>query len=595
VKLPRRRWQISFGVLAVISTIGVVVFMRGLEEALRAPINDYLRDRTLALLSETEVQGLTITFPALDLRWSRRQLVIRDLKIRYEHRDSTRYVRFQASTPRIVLEGLGLSDVIWHKSLRLSAVRLEAPTVSQFRELADTAGRKSQVVEIGDEDSLRVETPALDSLVYDLVAAWLPDDFRGAHIDLIAVHDGSVVSSSVQHGDSAKDSIGTLQLQVRNIALDSLKQRVFESAELSVLTMLHLPRGRPDSVLFDSIGVRLDPKDTVITLRGMKTVPGDRGQALYLAGMRRSNRERSLRVDSVAYEPVISDDDWLRRSPGPRSRMRLNAGGIFASQVLPGNLTRQRVQIGVLEIKTFRLDLLADKRGERPPPRPRRLWPQALAQLDWKVRIDSLRVDDGLIHYGEIHPDRSDPATISFTGIKAVITGLSNGDSTGMPSNPMILEATARLAGVGPLTTRMEVPIDPTRFRMKTSGSLGSFPVAELNRFLMTSDGFRFTRGRVDSVKFDFQIAGGKSTGTLQATYDSLNIELVDKATRKRGLLEKLKGFLANNVLLRGENLPKTKGFRPSSPISYELEVGDTFWGLTWKSVRGGVKRMMHR
>jgi len=102
-----------------------------LERALMAPVNAYIRDRTLAFLQEKSVEGLLITFPRLDLSLVRRQVLIHDLSIRYDNKDSTRYVRFQANVPRITLEGVDLGDVIWHRHLRLDVVRLSKPVVSR--------------------------------------------------------------------------------------------------------------------------------------------------------------------------------------------------------------------------------------------------------------------------------------------------------------------------------------------------------------------------------------------------------------------------------------------------------------------------------
>jgi hypothetical protein len=586
---------VSLVVAALIAVAGTVVFVHGLEEALRTPINTYLRDRTLALLSETEAKGLSITFPVLDLRLAHRQLVIHDLRIRYDHRDSTRYVRFAAGTPKVTLDGLDLSDILWHRSLRLSAVHLEAPVVTQLRELPDTASSVPALAAIGDADSLRFDAPPLDSLIYNLVAAWLPEDFREARVDLIGLDRATVVSSTILGGKTAKDSIGDLSLQIRGLALDSLKRQVFESASILAGAWLHVARGRPDSLRFDSIAVRVDPEDTVVTVRRLRTTPVDSGAVLFLGGLRRSNRDRLLRVDTLAFEPALSDNDWLRRSPGRRSRLRVNASGIVASRISPATVLRQRVEVGLIVIRQFRLDVLTDQRGEIARPRARTLWPQSLARLGWRVRIDSIRVDQGLVQYGEVHPARSEPAVIWFSDISALVTGVSNGDSSGMAADPTVLAASARLMGTGRLKARLAVPIRPVGFEMSVQGQLSNFPLPALNRFVMTTDGIRLSSGRVTEVTFEFHTVSGRSTGRFQATYDSLNVEPIDKGTRNQGLLQKVKGFVANRILLRGENLPAKNGYRPTVPISYVLAGGDSFWGLTWKSIRTGIGAMMRR
>jgi hypothetical protein len=161
-----------------------------------APVSAYIRDRTLAFLQEKSVEGLRITFPRLDLSLLRRQVLIHDLSIRYDNKDSTRYVRFQATVPRITLEGVDLGDVIWHRHLRLDVVRLSKPVLSRFRETVDTGSKKTAVSTPEDRvnpDSLAAEIPALDSVIYNLFASWLPGDVRQARIDLLATDNATIV------------------------------------------------------------------------------------------------------------------------------------------------------------------------------------------------------------------------------------------------------------------------------------------------------------------------------------------------------------------------------------------------------------------
>ncbi|HSE65658.1 MAG TPA: hypothetical protein VLB12_01640, partial [Gemmatimonadales bacterium] len=192
-----------------------------LERALMAPVNAYIRDRTLAFLQEKSVEGLRIDFPRVDLSLIRRHLLIHNLSIRYDNKDSTRYVRFQATVPRIALEGVDLGDIIWHRHLRLDAVRLSSPVLSRFRETAETDTTRKKTAPAEEErvipDSLAAEIPALDTVVYNLFASWLPDDVRQARIDLVAAENATVVFTSLNGRKISRDSTAGLSLRIRGI------------------------------------------------------------------------------------------------------------------------------------------------------------------------------------------------------------------------------------------------------------------------------------------------------------------------------------------------------------------------------------------
>jgi hypothetical protein len=589
----RAGWWLGAG--AAIMVLGAVLWWvpARFEEGLRAPINEYLRERTLAMLNETDVAGLSVGFASLDLSFVRRQLVITDIRIRYDHRDSTQYVRFEASTPRATLEGLDLGDMIRHESLRLDAVRVEFPTLSQHRDLAPGGPPLQEAVVVTDEDSIPLAPIALDTLLYNAVAAWLPDEVRQARIELIAFEHGSVSSSITRGARITRDSIGGVTAELRGLGLDSLKHRVFESAAIDVRQGVHVSASS-DSVVVDSVSVRLSGLDTAVTVHRIRSNPANpERSALDVAGIRQSNREGRLRVDTVVYGPEITDDGWFRRSHGRRTRIRLTVGGIQVDGTLLRRALGQRVDLRRIDINSLTLDVLADKRGAKAPTRPRVLWPQRLAALDWGVRVDTISLERGLVRYGEISEDRPEAAQLWLSDINALLTNVGNAKGFGAATAPRaVLDAKASLMGEGPVHVHMETPQTPGHFSLAVEGALDQFQAAELNRFVLVAAGVRLTTGRVNEARFAFKVKDGQATGDFSASFDSLHVQLVNRVTHERGFKEKLMGKVAN-AIVRNSNLPGEKSYRPAVPISYSVKPSDSFWGLIWRSLKTGVLKMM--
>jgi hypothetical protein len=605
MKLPARRriaWAgLIFSLLAVIAINGGAWF---LERALMGPVNAYLRDRTLAFLQEKSVEGLLITFPRVSLSLLRRRLVIHDLSIRYDNKDSTRYVRFQANVPRIVLMGVDPRDVIWHRSLRLDAVRVSNPVVSRYRETPDSASKKliasAHQVRI-DPDSLAAEIPAMDTVVYNLFASWLPDNVRHAKIDLIAVENASVVFTSLKGSSISRDSTAKLSLRIREIQLDTTARRVFESARVSAASLFHLTTGLRDSLRIDSLLVRLDPADTTIEFRSLRTSPSDSGQVVYVSGFKRKQRAGTFSLDSLSYLPSRPDSVFFAH-PDDKTRVRLTMKGIRGRGVETGASLGMRAVARQVEVDSMMIDALADTRTEAPPEtqpalpsKPRRLWPQALAETKWRVAIDTVTLKNGFVRYGELKSNRREPAVIWFSNISATITGMGNHpDKTGV-KGPAIMVAKAKFMSRATLETRMEVPIVPEHFAMKVEGKATDLPAEVLNRFLLTAEGFRVTSGRFHRADFGFQVANGKATGEMTLVYDSLFVEVVDKETRKKGIDEKLKTFFANTLVIRGDNMPDDKGRLDPQPIEYRYKKRETFWGGIWRALRSGLTKTIKK
>ncbi|HEY7028290.1 MAG TPA: hypothetical protein VH438_11815 [Gemmatimonadales bacterium] len=567
-----------------------------LERALMAPVNTYIRDRTLAFLQEKSVEGLTITFPRVDLSLIRRHLLIHDLSIRYDNKDSTRYVRFQATVPRIALEGVDLADIIWHRHLRLDAVRLSSPLLSRFRETADTTRKKTPATdeERVNPDSLAAEIPALDTVVYNLFASWLPDDVRQARIDLVAAENATIVFTSLKGSKISRDSTAGMSLRIRGIQLDTTERRVFESARLSAASLFHLTTGLRDSLRIDSLLVQLDPTDTTIEFRSLRTIPADSGHSLYLSRFKRDHREGRFTLDSISYQTLRPDSVFFGRGATRKTRVRLMMKGLKASGVETGALPAMKAVARKVEIDSMVIDALADTRAESHP-KSRRLWPQALAETKWQVAIDTVVLKNGFVRYGELKPDRKEPAVAWFSNISATITGLGNHPEKAVVAHPAIMVAQGKFMGHSLLETRMEVPIVPERFAMKVEGKATELPAVALNRFLLTAEGVEVTGGRFHRAEFGFHVANGRAKGNITLVYDSLSVEMVDKATRKKGLSQQLKTFIANALVIRGDNMPDDKGRLDPQPIDYRYRLGETFWGGIWRALRSGLVKTVKK
>jgi hypothetical protein len=585
-------WLLAVGVVVVVLAVALSLLPNRFEAALRAEVNEYIRERTLAMLNEKDVTGLSVDFGSLDLSFAQRHLIINDIRIRYDHRDSTRYVRFTAQTPRVSLLGLDLRDIIKHQSFRLDEVRIDSPVLS---ELQEKSGKKAppEVVAVTEEDSIPVAPVEFDTLLYNAVAAWLPEEIRQARIDLIAVKHASVLSVTKLGKSVNKDSLGNFTLELRGLALDSLNRRVFEGVSIDLQTALHLSP-RADSVVVDTVAIRLDSKDTVLTVRRARSVPAKmENSALFAEGIKRSNRDQKLTLDTLSYGPRANDQGWLARNGRRRSRIRLNLGHLEVEGSLLRRALGERIELRRIGVGSMTLDVLADRRFPPGPPKPRTMWSQRLAALDWAVRVDTIALKKGVVRYGELNSGRPEVALLYFSDINALVTKVGNKEGFGGNAYPTaVINATAKLMGKGAVKAHIEVPQSPGTHVSKVSGSLGKFEPEELNSMLQFAAGVKLKRGTMDTVSFDFAVANGLSAGNFSSTFDSLSLEIMNRVSQKKGLKEKLMGKVAN-ALVRNSNKPGEKSYRPQVPIKYELKPQDSFWGMVWQSLKSGLLKMM--
>ncbi len=576
---------------------GGVVLDLSLERALRSPVDAYLRNRTLNLLQVEGGSGLTVVLPSLKLSMLRRRLELRDVRIRYDHRDGEHYTRFEAATPSVLLTGLDLSDLIWHRDFRLVGVQIRSPVLRNLDEgPADTAATR---VVPGLNDTLAAVFPAPDSLLYRVVANWLPDNVRGGRIGKLLVEHATFVWRKQRGTMGSFDSTQDLTLGMEGLQLDSTRHRVFDHGTLTFASLLHVNTPSNDTVLVERGLLTVAREDTAYSVAVVRTLPGGDGHALRVVGVTRSQAHNSLSIDSLVYAPRGSDAEFFRGAHRRSTRIRLTATGLAASGLGQEGILQRRATASNIQIGSLDLDVLADQRTPPDPPvrrtRTRRTqWPAKFASLEWTLGADTIVLKDGRLLYGELRPDQPKPAEVLFDNLRATISDATNDSTRRGPQHPMYIHARTRLYGQAELTADITVTVQRGPLAARVNGELGAMALAPLNRFITAGDGIEITSGAVHEAEFKFAVAQGKATGTFAAGYKDLSLSVVNRVTGKQNLGAKLKTMLAG-MLVRGSSTTDKRGATPPVPIRYAVEPDDTFWGIMWQALRSGiVKQVRH-
>ncbi len=587
------RWLWVGGGTLLAVLCGFFVLDRALEHALRAPVDAYLRERTLNLLAANSNTGLSIALPVLDLSLLRRRLELRDIRIRYDHREGPRYSRFEATVPSVVLTGLDLSDLIWHRNFRLVGIQIVAPVLRDVEEgPAEPVTGPATRHPGSPEDTLAIVLPSPDTLLYQLVAHWLPDNVRGGRIGKLVVEHATFVWQRHRGPASAFDSTEDVMLGIEGLQLDSTKHRVFEHGTLTFASHLRVELPRHDTVFIDRGTLTVAREDTAYSLVTARFRPGDRGNALQVDGVTRSQARNSLTIDSLVSEPNGTDADFFRGARTRSTRVRLRARdiavlGLRQETILQGRATPAFIRIGALD-----LDVLADQRLPPTPPERHQHWPAKFAGLVWILGADSIHLDGGSIRYGELRPGQPKAADVTFDRLHASISNATNDPARSGVKAPLVIEARGRLYGEGQLTATIAVAVQRGPLETRVAGRLGPMELAALNRFLTPGEGIAIARGAVHSADFAFTVAHERATGTFAADYQDLKITVVDPVTGKQNFGAKLKSLVAG-LLVRGSSRPNSHGIVATAPIRYQLQAGDHFWGILWQALRSGIVKQV--
>jgi hypothetical protein len=583
---PRRRWEfIGLGTIIAI-VVGLWLLDRTLETILKGQIDAYLRARTLKMVQAREGKAIDIEIPDLDLSLIRRRLVLRNVRIQYKKEEGGRTQQFDAATPRITITGVDLTDAIWHRNFRLAGVSITTPRLYHLDDgPPDTTTRAK-----APADTIPLTIPAADSLLYGVVAGWLPDEVRGGRIGSLQVDSATISSMLIRGPVVTVDSTAALSLTMRGLQLDSTRHRIFERATLSVGYFAHSKPGVEDSLVLSQGEVTISPDDTAFSIGEMHSGPPAYGHALHIVGVRRSHARQTLTIDSLSYAPPVADSTFFKVVKPRSTRVRLEVHGIKALGLRQENVRRRRLTAGGLWIGDVALDVIADRRVAGPP-KVRVLWPEKLAAFDWVVGTDSAVVGSARIRYAEWPNGDTHPGYVIFDKLQVRLLHATN-DSVVNHAEPLVIFGKGRLLGTGPFQTTIRTTVHPGPPEFTMEGEVGTMALTSFNTFLLPNMGLEITDGTMDRTSFRFSVANRKATGEIRPTWHDLSLRLVDPVTGKQNLGKKLKSVVAR-MISKDENAPEKDGTVKPFTIDYDVLPTDTFWGMVWRSLRSGLMKAM--
>jgi hypothetical protein len=205
------------------------------------------------------------------------------------------------------------------------------------------------------------------------------------------------------------------------------------------------------------------------------------------------------------------------------------------------------------------------------------------------IRIDTVRLDGGVIRYSERSADGARPGTIVFDQVAVTVAPVTN-DSTLMDSSRRAaVDLRALLAGQGRIRIAAAYDLLSAPLRIDYQGSVAGLDARRLNRTLIDLTGMKIREGVLDSAWFKVSVEDDTARGKVQLLYRDLESEITDKVTHKRGLKKKIKTFIANHFVLRTENQHGEDDPPVAVTVRMRRPPTMSFFEFIWKTLRSGL------
>lgn len=298
-----------------------------------------------------------------------------------------------------------------------------------------------------------------------------------------------------------------------------------------------------------------------------------------------------ISVDSFRVIPRYEDNEFFQKAVFQTDRMKLFGNRIEVHDFrLEELLEDKRIHFGRVDIDSIYLDMLRDKTFARKENDVKMMPQEMLKTMGQKFIIDSVRVFNSYLSYGEIVKKSTLPGIVYFDRFNLNMYNLSSDFPYSDPASALKVNLNAHVMG----QTRFDVSLvfpylgDDNNFWMKAHSE--ELDLTVLNPFTEQILGLSIKEGHgyIDSTF----ITGNSihSKGMMIFRYKKLKLNLYNrkKAEQNKGLFAGITRFLINDIIIHKNN-PKFARDPRIGQVYFERDPEKAIVNYSWKSLLSGM------
>lgn len=315
---------------------------------------------------------------------------------------------------------------------------------------------------------------------------------------------------------------------------------------------------------------------------------GDGLYMLYGKSLYASYYDSTLIVDSLQLIPNLNKKEFAKEAGRQISRINIISSQLSCQEMdvqlfFEYNwLVIHKVNLLGCNIKVHRDNTLALAPIIRESPQ------AMIKNLPFFVAVDTIEMKDGEVTYEERNADQAASGKVVINKINGIITGVHNDTLSYSDSSSIKVKMTADFMNEGKYTGYYTFPLNSTKEYFFASGTLRSMSMVSFNSVIPASKKLKFTSGQLESATFSYVANNEVSTGTMKLIYKDLKVEVGNADIEKPKLIDKVKTFVANELIVYDSN-PGKDGVVRVSPIYVEHNKYRYFVFYSMQSILSGI------
>ncbi|MCB0686126.1 MAG: DUF748 domain-containing protein [Saprospiraceae bacterium] len=307
---------------------------------------------------------------------------------------------------------------------------------------------------------------------------------------------------------------------------------------------------------------------------------------LSIAGLNSRSEDSTLEISLFEMHPIWSTSDFNQKISKQTNEVNIVLPKVLIHGINYNRLKERTFTSREIVIPQFLLDNLVDKNIDKSVHESTSLPQQELANLNYRINVDSVSLSNGTLIYSELIPERTKAGEVSFHKINAKLKKITN-DSTRFDQLKNIdLTVSAELFDDAPVHLNVQIPLAETPWDYYLRGTLGNFDLRKANGIVEPAVLMYFKSGQVSELSFEATANPVEARGSMEFFYRDLDIDF-----RQKKFSKKIRNALVEAFVFPQENI-KTKKHNLAK-IYCRRDNKKSVFNYLWTMVFSGIQSTM--
>ncbi|PKD21919.1 hypothetical protein APR41_02770 [Salegentibacter salinarum] len=289
----------------------------------------------------------------------------------------------------------------------------------------------------------------------------------------------------------------------------------------------------------------------------------------------------SLVFSNIKMKPLYDKQEFQKHIPYEKDRFDLSLGELtlqsfnwsFKNDSL--SIESENTEITNGDIKIYRDKQVKDDPRQKP------MYSKMIRELPFKLKVDTLKVDNLAIQYEELVKPKRGPGKVTFKNLNASIYNISNVNMDAEDFPRTDIDVQTQFMGEASLNVNWNFDISNKADVFSISGQMDKISSEGINQFMEPALNVK-AEGGIRDMRFNFTGNNQNSSGDMKLVYKDFKVEVLQSDGEEEN---KLFSAIANLFI----NNDATSAEKEQKDIQTERTQNKSFWNYLWKNVRNGA------